>query len=254
MWPKAFDIFLAMKKIEVCQSPELIHLFDLSGKIVVVVDILRATSTMTVALAQGLKSIIPVATVEECLVYKKNGCLTAAERNGLKVDGFDLGNSPFSFLENDFSGMELAMTTTNGTKAIHLSNAAEEVLIGSFLNLGAVAKYLKSQDRDVLVFCAGWKGHVNIEDTLFAGALVTALVDTFVVDHDMAIISQHLYAAAKTDLVKFIAGSSYCIRMETKGLKNDIEYCLQVDKFNNVPKLVKGKIKNMASIPQKHII
>lgn len=243
-----------MKKIEVCQSPELIHLFDLNGKIVVVVDILRATSTMTVALAQGVKSIIPVSTVEECLVYKNNGCLTAAERNGSKVEGFDLGNSPFSFLENDFSGMELAMTTTNGTKAINLSHSAAEVLIGSFLNLSAVAKYIKSQDNDVVVFCAGWKGHINLEDTLFAGALVTALSDEYVVDQDMSIISRHLYANAKADLVQFVSGSSYCIRMETKGLKNDIEYCLQMDKFNNVPRLVKGKLKNITTIAQKHMI
>lgn len=254
MWPKAFDYFLKMKKIEVCQSPELIHLFDLSGKIVVVVDILRATSTMTVALAKGVKAIIPVSTVEECMVHKNSGCLTAAERNGLKVDGFDLGNSPFSFLENDFSGMELAMSTTNGTRAINLSGSAAEVLIGSFLNLSAVAKYIKSQDNDVVVFCAGWKGHINLEDTLYAGALVAALSDSFVVDQDMAIIAKHLYASAKGDLVQFVSGSSYCIRMETKGLKNDIEYCLQVDKFHNVPKLIKGKVKNINAIAQKHMI
>jgi 2-phosphosulfolactate phosphatase len=240
-----------MKKIEVCQSPELIHLYDLKGKIVVVVDILRATSTMTVALAQGIKGIIPVATVEECKIYKEKGYLTAAERNGSKVDGFDLGNSPFGFLENDFSGNVLVMTTTNGTKAISLSSDAEEIVIGAFLNLTAVANYLKEKNNDVLIFCAGWKGHTNIEDTLFAGALVEMLSDHFTVDYDMSMIARHLYASAKGDLLGFVSDSSYCMRMETKGLKKDIAYCLQIDKFTNVPKLIEGKIKNLAVQPNK---
>lgn len=235
-----------MKKVEVCPSPESIKLFDLKGKIVVVVDILRATSTMTVALAKGVKHIIPVSSIEECSEYKKNGYLTAAERNGAKVDGFDLGNSPFGFLENDYSGCELAMTTTNGTKAINLSKDADQIVIGSFLNLTAVSNYILEQNKDVLIFCSGWKGHTNLEDTLFAGALIEQLSDKFFIDYDMSIIAKHLYASAKGNLLKFLSHSSYCIRMETKGLQNDIDYCLQVDKFNNVPVLQENRLVNFA--------
>ncbi len=233
-----------MKKIEVCPSPESIHLFDLKGKIVVVVDILRATSTMTVALAKGITKIIPVSSVDECKEYKAKGYLTAAERNGAKVEGYDLGNSPFVFLDKDHSGKELVMTTTNGTKAINLSLDADEILIGSFLNLSAVSEYLKESQKDILVFCSGWKGHTNLEDTLFAGALVEKLSSHYVVDYDMSIIARHLYSKAKGDLLGFLSHSSYCIRMETKGLKNDIAYCLQLDTFDNVPKLVNGKLEN----------
>jgi 2-phosphosulfolactate phosphatase len=233
-----------MKKIEVCPSPEVIHLFDLKGKVVVVVDILRATSTMTVALAQGVDGIIPVSSVDECKSYKENGYLTAAERNGAKVDGFDLGNSPYNFLENDFSGKTLVMTTTNGTRAINLSADADEIVIGSFLNLKAVVEHLKTKNCDIVLFCSGWKGHTNLEDTLFAGAIIDELANDFVVDYDMSIIARHLYNKAKEDLHAFVSCSSYCMRMETKGLKKDIEYCLQTNVFDNVPVLVGNVIKN----------
>src|SRR5690606_21434545 len=98
-------------------------------------DILRATSTMVTAFAHGATDIIPVMQLEECRAYAGQGCLTAAERNGIKAEGFDLGNSPFAYMNGQVKDRTVAITTTNGTRAIRLSEAAQEIIVGAFLNL-----------------------------------------------------------------------------------------------------------------------
>src|SRR5688572_30244568 len=164
-----------MKTIDVCLSPDLMHLYDVRDKTVVVIDILRATSCMTTAFAHGINSITPFAQLEDCLAMKAKGYFTAGERDGKKVDGFDLGNSPFEYQSPHLKGQKIAFTTTNGTQAIVKSLGAREVIIGSFLNLSAVADHLKNSTENILVVCSGWKGRVNLEDTLFAGAVVDKL-------------------------------------------------------------------------------
>ena len=150
---------------------------NIDNTIVVVTDIFRATSCMVTGLAYGVGSITPVATVEECFELQQKGYIAAAERNAMKVEGFDLDNSPFSYMDEDLIGANIAMTTTNGTLSItKAKTSAVKVLVGAFLNLGAIVNHLKSQPYDVLVLCAGWKGRVNLEDTLFAGALVLSLI------------------------------------------------------------------------------
>ena len=163
------------RTIDVCLSPDLMHLYPVKDHAVVVVDILRATSCMTTALAHGIESITPFAKLEECLALKAEGYYTAGERDGKKVDGFDLGNSPFEYMDPNLRGKKIAFTTTNGTQAIVKSFGASEIIIGSFLNMGAVVDHLKSLRENILVVCAGWKGKVNLEDTLFAGAVVLKL-------------------------------------------------------------------------------
>ncbi|MEQ9302757.1 MAG: 2-phosphosulfolactate phosphatase, partial [Marinoscillum sp.] len=158
-----------MNQVEVCLTPDLIKQYTLEGKIVVVVDIFRATSCMVTGLAYGVKSIVPVATVDDCFEMGKKGLITAGERGGKKIDGFEIGNSPFDYMQEKFKGQTIAVTTTNGTKALLASLQAEEILIGAFLNLRAIANYISSSTKDVVIHCAGWKGTVNTEDTLFAG-------------------------------------------------------------------------------------
>ena len=157
-----------MKELDVCFSPDLIDSYGLEGKIAVVIDVLRATSCMTSALSNGIKEIYPVSSTEECASYREKGFLTAAERNGETVDGFDFGNSPYSYIDNNVTGKNLGMTTTNGTRAINLSQHAKQVIIGSFLNLDATISYLQQAQEDVVFVCAGWKGRANLEDTLLA--------------------------------------------------------------------------------------
>ena len=231
-----------MKNIEVCLSPELIHLFELKGKTVVVVDILRATSCMTTAFAHNIHSMKPVASLEECKALKQEGYYIAAERGGQKVDGFDIGNSPFSYMEPILEGQKVAVTTTNGTLAITKSATASNVLIGSFLNISAVAKKVIELEQDLIIHCAGWKGSVNAEDTLFAGALIDLLLGNYKMNSDDASVAYALYQQHKDDMLDYVSRSSHAQRLQGFGIMKDIEFCLETDKYAIVPYLKDGSI------------
>ena len=161
-----------MRTIEVCLTPELIRQHNLKGKVVVVVDIFRATSCIVTGLANGVKSIRPVAEVEETMALGKQGYIMAGERGGQKVDGFDLGNSPYDYQDESLKGKKVAISTTNGSQAILKSQGASQILIGAFLNLESLTEYLLQLPQSIVIHCAGWKGTPNLEDTLFAGALI----------------------------------------------------------------------------------
>lgn len=226
-----------MKKIDVCLTPELLKLYDLSGTIVVAVDILRATSCMVTAFAHGIKEIIPVKTLEECEVLREEGFLAAAERNGEKVDGYDFGNSPFSYMDENIKGKTLAVTTTNGTIAITESKSADEVLIGAFLNLQSVSDYLIKANKDIIIVCAGWKGRVNLEDTLFAGALIDSLKNDYSIEHDAAILALSAYEDAADDIISYLSTCSHVRRLQRLNISKDIEFCLRRNVYNVVPML-----------------
>ncbi|GAB3772782.1 2-phosphosulfolactate phosphatase family protein [Spirosoma horti] len=226
-----------MKQIDVCLTPDLLHLHNVENTIVVVADVFRATSCMVTAFAYGVKSIIPVATIEECQLYQERGYLAAAERNARKVDGFELDNSPFTYMDERIRGANVAMTTTNGTLAITKSRSAVKVLVGSFLNLDAVVQFLKTERYDVMVLCAGWKGRVNMEDTLFAGALVERLKDSYAMAEDSAIMAWRLYCQGKDNLPSYLSSSSHIQRLQRLGIQKDITYCLQHDLYDVVPVL-----------------
>ncbi|WP_028524044.1 2-phosphosulfolactate phosphatase [Runella limosa] len=235
-----------MKSIDVCLTPDLLHLHNIDNTIVVVTDIFRATSCMVTGLAYGVGSITPVATVEECFELQQKGYIAAAERNAMKVEGFDLDNSPFSYMDEDLVGANIAMTTTNGTLSItKAKTSAVKVLVGAFLNLGAIVNHLKSQPYDVLVLCAGWKGRVNLEDTLFAGALVDALKDEYMIGEDSALMAMRAYQQAQNDLLGYVANSSHVRRLQRLGIHKDIAYCLQRDLYDVVPVLRGSTLVNM---------
>jgi 2-phosphosulfolactate phosphatase len=231
-----------IKSIDVCLSPDLMHLYDLTSRSVVVVDILRATSCMTTAFAHGIKSITPFAALDACKLMKMDDFFIAGERNGEKVDGFDLGNSPFEYMHKNLKGKKIAFTTTNGTQAIDKSAGAKEIIIGSFLNLTAVANHLKNGTNDILIVCAGWKGKVNLEDTLFAGALVEKLGDAVKPECDAPLMALHLYRQAKSNMTDFLKDSSHVQRLNRLNIHNDIEFCLDVDQYDLVPILKDGVI------------
>lgn len=229
-----------MKTIDVCLSPELMHLYPVHDRIVVVVDIFRATSCMTTAFAHGIRSIAPFAKLEDCLAMKLQGYFTAGERDGKKVDGFDLGNSPFEYMEERLKGQRIAFTTTNGTQAIAKSAGAKEIVIGSFLNLSAVVAHLQRSDNHVLVVCAGWKGKVNQEDTLFAGALVEHLRDHIKPDCDAPVMAQRLYNQGRANMMDFLKDASHVQRLAKLNVYKDIQFCLTPDQYQVVPRLVEG--------------
>lgn len=231
-----------MKTVDVCLSPDLIHLHDLSDKNVVIVDILRATSCMVSGLASGIDHIIPFANLEACQAMKTQGYLIAGERGGEKVEGFDLGNSPFDYMDAKVQGQKVATTTTNGTVAIEKSKSAVSVIIGSFLNIRAVAEHLKKQSESVVIFCAGWKGKVNLEDSLFAGALIEMLQDDFANECDSPLLVQAAFQSMKHDLVGFVKNSSHAKRLNRLNVHRDIEYCMRFDEFQIVPLLKDDKL------------
>ncbi len=231
-----------MKTIDVCLSPELIHLYDVSDKVVVVVDILRATSCMVTAFAHGVEGIIPIADEKECEAMKLKGYVISGERNGKKIPGFDKGNSPYEYMDENIKGLNIAFTTTNGTLAIEKSKGAKQILIGSFLNLSVISRHLLMSDNNILIVCAGWKGKINLEDSLFAGALVDKLRKHIEPDCDAPIVAQELYLAAKNDMVKFLSTSSHVKRLNRLNIHQDIEFCLTPDQYHVIPVLNKGKL------------
>lgn len=226
-----------MKNIDVCLSPELLHQYELKNKIVVVVDILRATSCMVSGFANGVKEIVPVSTLEECKELQKQGYMAAAERNGSKAEGYDMGNSPFEYLDEIVKGEKIAVTTTNGTLAINKSLAAKEVLIGAFLNLGVLTAYLQNKEEDIIVLCAGWKGKFNLEDTLFAGALCHRLKNDFEFACDAPLAAEAMYLTAKKDMMTYMQDSSHAKRLAKLEVVKDIEFCIQESIYDVIPYL-----------------
>jgi 2-phosphosulfolactate phosphatase len=140
----------------------------------------------------------------------------------------------------EIRGKKIAFTTTNGTQAIEKSKAAREVLVGAFLNLTAISDHLIKGPNNVLVVCAGWKGKVNLEDTLFAGAVVSKVSKHIAPDCDAPIAAEHLYNIAKADMVGFLKDASHIKRLNRLGIREDIAYCLTEDKYNVVPSLRDG--------------
>ncbi len=225
--------------IEVCLSPALLHLYDTTDTIVVIIDIFRASSTITAALHNGARHIIPVASVEECIALKTiiPGCITAGERDGKVAPGLEHGNSPLEYPRTFVEDKVLALTTTNGTKLLHMVRGATQIIIGSFLNLQAVCDYLIQQNKKVLLGCAAWKDRVNMEDTLFAGAVIEQVRDHFSVTCDSARMAATLYREALQygRLIDFLRDSSHYHRLSAFGLVHDMEYCTTPDLHPVVP-------------------
>ncbi|GAA4461995.1 2-phosphosulfolactate phosphatase family protein [Nemorincola caseinilytica] len=231
--------------LEVCLSPALLHLYDTKGAIVVIIDIFRATSTITAALHNGAESVIPVASVSDCIAIGASlpNSLTAGERDGKVAEGLQHGNSPLEYPTSFVSGKTLVLTTTNGTRLLHMVQDAAEIVIGSFLNLSVLCEYLLKQDKNILLGCASWKDKFNLEDTLFAGAVVHRLQHAFEVNCDAARGARHLYNCSGGDhFIEFLKDSSHYRRLSAFGLERDMEYCVTADLHPVVPRLQGDRI------------
>ncbi|MCG8410523.1 MAG: 2-phosphosulfolactate phosphatase [Bacteroidales bacterium] len=226
-----------MNTVKVCFSPKLLELDTLSNKIVVVVDILRATTIITTMFKNGLQKLIPVKELSEAKQLAAKGFIIAAERDGKKLDFADFDNSPYSFSAEKVSGKTLVYSTTNGTNTIHLvKDSASEITIGSFLNLSSLAHYIVNQKKDVLILCSGWQGDYCIEDALFAGALSKILLsESYISDCDSLKTSIALWQSAKDNLSAYIKNIYQYKRLVNLGLKNIIDYCFQIDTTQVIP-------------------
>lgn len=227
-----------MNSIEVCLSPALYKYKTTNDDfIVVIVDVLRATTAFCAVFDAGAKSVIPVSGLEELLEYKNKGFLTAAERNGIKVDFADFGNSPSVFLQSDLKGKELAYSTTNGTQAVEMAKSSGNIVVAAFVNLSAVSNWLISQSKNVLILCSGWKNTFSLEDTLCAGALVESLEQSGKLTHicDASGASLSLWQSAKNNLQKVVENANHYQRLVTLGQDEDLNYCFRLNATKVVP-------------------
>jgi len=236
-----------MPLINIILTPAEFEYYNIStnDNIIVVIDIFRATSTIVTALANGARSVIPVSSVDEARRLKANGFLIAGEKNGIPIDGFDFGNSPLDFINVEkIKNKDIVITTTNGTQAIQVAKDKGQIIIGSFLNLNAVADYVLQQNKDLVLLCAGWKNKFNLEDFVFAGSLTHYLYSTekYELDSDSALLGYLTFDRSRRKLKEFLNMASHKKRLENLNLEADIDFCLTINKYPIVPKFVNDKI------------
>ena len=230
-------------------TPQLLDLYEIKNSIVVIIDVFRATSTMATALYNGASKIIPVDSAEACIeMGKATGGITAGERDGKIIPGLAYGNSPSEYPRSFIENKTLVITTTNGTKLLHmaLKMGAKEVITGSFPNLSNVVAYLKAQNAPVILGCSGWKNRFNIEDTLFAGAVIEAVKDNFTIHCDSSFMANQLYNQQKENLPEYIKTLTHWHRLAAYGLEADMQYCVSIDTAPCLPIFKDGALVNGA--------
>jgi len=220
-----------MKTVEVCFTPSLLNKYTIEDKLVVVVDILRATTIITTMFKNGLAKLLPVKNLDEAKAFKEKGFMVAAERNGKKLDFADFNNSPYAFTPEKIKGKTLVYSSTNGTNTIDSVKSAKNVVIASFLNLSAVTDYIQKSNKNVVILCSGWQGNFCSEDAIFAGALSERLLTTrlFTTNCDSSLASMDLWSVAKKDILNYIKSIYQYQRLISLGLGNIIDYCFQTD-------------------------
>ena len=226
------------RSVEVCITPDKYDRYKEYNEIVVVIDVLRATSAICTAFDHGVAKIIPVSEIERALEFKEQGYIVAAERNGEIVAGFDRGNSPFGFMDEDLEGKTVVLTTTNGTRTINIAKKdAGTVVIGSLLNLDVLSEWLIAQDKDVLLLCSGWRDKLNLEDTICAGAIAEKLLESmkFQSVEDSTIMAKYLFQSASSNYLGFLKASSHRRRLQKLNMNADIKYCLTPNQSTAIP-------------------
>ncbi|HEY4786879.1 MAG TPA: 2-phosphosulfolactate phosphatase [Bacteroidales bacterium] len=225
------------KRVEVCFTPAIFDCFHNPEAVVVVVDVLRATSAICTAFMNGVDKIIPVGTIKEAKEYKSKGYLVAAERDGIVLDFADFGNSPYNFTKERVQGKTIVYSTTNGTQAIRLASSCYKVAIGSFLNISALSNWLINQNRDVLILCAGWKNRFSLEDTILAGAVAQKIMEnpSFGTSCDSTLASIDLWSLAEPDILGYIDKAAQRSRLRKNGLDDVIEFCHTPDLTDLIP-------------------
>jgi 2-phosphosulfolactate phosphatase len=233
---------MGKRKLETCFSPALFEPDGHNNSIVVIIDVLRASSAIVTALANGASAIIPVAEISEAKEYKTKGYLVAAERDGFILDFADFGNSPFNFTREKVSNKTIVYSTTNGTGIINMSSTAFMTVIGSFLNKSALSRWLLNQTEDVLLFCAGWKNRFNIEDTVCAGAIAEELLSSGLYSTicDSTLAAMDLWSLAGPDLRNYIEKCAQRSRLRDKNLDDCVDFCLTFDFTDIIPVMKNG--------------
>ena len=235
---------MIQRNLEICFTPAAFDAHADSEAVVVVIDVLRATSSICAAFASGVREIIPVATVEEARSMKEQGFLLAAERDGYVLDFADFGNSPFNFSADRVKGKSVAYSTTNGTGIMKQAAECHDVVIGSYLNMSALCRWIIDQQRKVVIVCAGWKRRFSLEDAVCAGAMAERLLESgrFTTICDSVHAATDLWGAARNDLMGYIEKAAQRSRLRDKGLDDCIAYCHTFDVTDVIPVLREGRL------------
>lgn len=226
-------------------SPRLLDLYNAEDAIVVIIDVFRATSTIATALYNGAAKVVPVEGVQECIaIGEQLNAVTAGERDGKVIEGLQNGNSPSEYTTKFIKGKTLVLTTTNGTKLLHKAHnkGAAEVITGSFPNLSSVCNYLLQTNKNVLLGCSAWKDRINIEDTLFAGAVINQIQNHFTIHCDSSLMAESLFCQHRNDLYSFIRKTTHWHRLACYGLEQDLEYCVTPDVADVLPVFKSGAL------------
>ncbi len=237
-----------MKTIEVCFTPDLYDSRHTEGHhVAIVIDVLRATTAMCAAIYHGVKGIIPVADIQDLKRLKENGYIIASEREGIKVDFADFGNSPFTFIENDLKGRVIAYSTTNGTVAIEkIAEHNAPIYIGAYTNISKLCETIINLNQSVVIVCSGWKGKFSLEDAVIAGAYCERFLESenYTQACDSSTAALHLWNLAKPNLLKYIDKCIHRHRLQKLGLDDVLEYCFTADKTPVAPIYFDGIIQN----------
>jgi len=232
------DVSHEARSVEVCFSPKLFPDIVTQGEFVVVlVDVLRATTTIVTAVGNGVDAIIPVASHAEARRLKAQGYLVASEKDGVQLEWADFGNSAFSFTRAAIGGKTLVYCTTNGTRALHIAGSASSIAIGAFINISSLTRWLVRRQMDVVVLCSGWKNKFCLEDALFAGALTERLLenDLFSSECDSACAAMDLWSVAAGDVLGYVEKAAQRNRLGRLGLDDVLPYSFTCDLVDVVP-------------------
>lgn len=236
------------RSIEICFTPVLFkHKLINENYIVVIVDILRATTAICTAFNNGAKEIIPVAKIEDTQAYRPLEYMVAGERDGVVIDGADFGNSPFNFTKDNVNGKKIVITTTNGTQTIEIAKDSDSVVLGAFSNISALEQWIEQQDKNVVILCSGWKNKFNIEDSVFAGALAERLINkgNFISNCDSVAAARDIWKFAENDILLYMEKASHRHRLNKLGLDDVLGYCFTEDTCPVVPFLKGDTLVNI---------
>lgn len=234
-------------KIDIIISADDIKDSKIENKIVIVIDMFRATSVITTALSNGCKEVIPFLTIEETKEYadnlNRNQYILGGERNAVKIEGFDLSNSPLEYTKEVVKDKSVLMTTTNGTRTLTECGAAKRIFIAAMINAKAVAEKLTEINEDVVIVNAGTNGNFSMDDYICSGYIINEILNIRknVELTDIAKTANMIYEN-NTDIISYVKEATHYSVMRSLGLDNDIEYCIKKDIIDIVPEYKDGKI------------
>lgn len=238
------------RTLDVLLQPGEISPDRIRGKTIVVIDVLRASTSLVTALANGAKLIIPCDTVEEAREIKKSNLyqniLLCGERSGKRISGFDLGNSPMCYTEDKVRDKTIVFTSTNGSRAINSVTDGSQIVIGGFINSQAVVDFISASSQDCLFACSGMEGRFSLEDTVCAGLMIEKIVEQAgekdLQKTDEAFAAQILYRYHSNDLDSMIHNSQHGQYLQSIGFGDDLKVCINIDVRDMIPIFKKGVI------------